>query len=111
MSEFAVFVQDGKWCSKFWHGILCKEINREDISQDVLNYQNYPHGVYFRHDYQMECEAVEGDDLSIYLEATDSLGYLHRMLIHHWKEQNGAMAEAVDASEYIYAPDGTPVFP
>lgn len=88
-----------------------KEINREDISQDVLNYQNYSHGVYFRHDYQMECEAVEGDDLSIYLEATDSLGYLHRMLIHHWKEQNGAMAEAVDASEYIYDPDGVQIFP
>ena len=88
-----------------------KEINREDISQDVLNYQTYPHGVYFRDDYTMECEAVEGDELSIYLEATDSLGYLHRMLIHHWKKQNGAMAEAVDASEYIYAPDGTPVFP
>ena len=88
-----------------------KEINREDISQDVLNYQNYPHGVYFRHDYQMECEAVEGDDLSIYLEATDSLGYLHRMLIHHWKEQNGAMAEAVDASEYIYDPNGVQIFP
>ena len=88
-----------------------KEINREDISQDVLNYQTYPHGVYFRDDYTMECEAVEGDELSIYLEATDSLGYLHRMLIHHWKEQNGAMAEAVDASDYIYAPDGTPIFP
>ena len=88
-----------------------KEINREDISQDVLNYQNYPHGVYFRHDYQMECEAVEGDDLSIYLEATDSLGYLHRMLIHHWKEQNGAMAEAVDASESIYDPNGVQIFP
>ena len=87
------------------------EINREDISQDVLNYQNYPHGVYFRHDYQMECEAVEGDDLSIYLEATDSLGYLHRMLIHHWKEQNGAMAEAVDSSEYIYDPNGVQIFP
>ena len=88
-----------------------KEMNREDISQDVLNYQTYPHGVYFRHDYQMECEAVEGDDLSIYLEATDSLGYLHRMLIHHWKEQNGAMAEAVDASEYIYDPNGVQIFP
>ena len=87
------------------------EINREDISQEVLNYQTYPHGVYFRDDYTMECEAVEGDELSIYLEATDSLGYLHRMLIHHWKEQNGATAEAVDASEYIYAPDGTPIFP
>ena len=87
-----------------------KEINREDISQDVLNYQTYPHGVYFRHDYQMECEAAEGDELGIYLEATGSLGYLHRRLIHHWKQQNGAVAEAVDASEYIYAPDGTPVF-
>ena len=87
-----------------------KEINREDISQDVLNYQTYPHGVYFRHDYQMECEVEEGDELGIYLEATDSLGYLHRRLIHHWKQQNGAVAEAVDASEYIYAPDGTPVF-
>ena len=87
-----------------------KEINREDISQDVLNYQTYPHGVFFRHDYQMECEAAEGDELGIYLEATDSLGYLHRRLIHHWKQQNGTVAEAVDASEYIYAPDGTPVF-
>ena len=87
-----------------------KEINREDITQDVLNYQTYPHGVYFRHDYQMECEAAEGDQLGIYLEATDSLGYLHRRLIHHWKQQNGNVAEAVDASEYIYAPDGTPVF-
>ena len=87
-----------------------KEINREDISQDVLNYQTYPHGVFFRHDYHMECEAAEGDELGIYLEATDSLGYLHRRLIHHWKQQNGNVAEAVDASEYIYAPDGTPVF-
>ena len=87
-----------------------KEINREDITQDVLNYQTYPHGVYFRHDYQMECEVEEGDELGIYLEATDSLGYLHRRLIHHWKQQNGNVAEAVDASEYIYAPDGTPVF-
>lgn len=88
-----------------------EEIGREDISQDILNDQTYPHGVYFRHDYQVECEAVEGDEVGIYLEATDSLGYLHRMLIHHWKEQNGATAEAVDASEYIYAPDGSPIYP
>ena len=88
-----------------------EEINREDITQDVLNYQTYPHGVYFRHDYQMECEAAEGDELGIYLEATDSLGYLHRRLIHHWKQQNGNVAEAVDASEYIYAPDGMPISP
>lgn len=59
----------------------------------------------------MECEANEGDELCIYLEATDSLGYLHRMLVHQWREQNCAMAEAVDASEYIYDPNGVQIFP
>ena len=88
-----------------------QEINREDISSDVLNYETYPHGVFFVGEYNMECEAVEGDALAIYLEATDSLGYLHRRLLHFWKEQNGAMAEAVDASEYIYDPNGVQIFP
>ena len=87
------------------------EINREDITSEVLNYQTYPHGVYWRDEYKMECEAKEGDDVRIYLEATDSLGYLHRMLIHQWREQNGTMAEAVDASEYIYDPNGVQIFP
>ena len=64
------------------------EINREDITSEVLNYQTYPHGVYWRDEYKMECEAKEGDDVRIYLEATDSLGYLHRMLIHQWREHN-----------------------
>ena len=88
-----------------------KEINREDISQDVLNYQTYPHGVYWRDEYKMECAAKESDELGIYLEATDSLGYLHRMLLHHWKVLDGATAEAVDGSEYIYDPNGVQIFP
>ena len=88
-----------------------KEINKEDISSEVLNYEAYPNGVYWYDTYQMECEAVEGDELGIYLEATDSLGYLHKMLLHHWKVSNGATAEAVDGSEYIYSPDGTRIFP
>ena len=88
-----------------------KEINREDLTEDILGYETYPHGVYFRHDYAMECEAVEGDLLAIYLEATDTLGYVHKRLVYSWKEQNGAIAEALDASEYIYAPDGSPIFP
>ena len=88
-----------------------KEINKEDISSEVLNYEAYPNGVYWYDTYQMECEAVEGDELGIYLEATDSLGYLHRMLLHHWKVLDGATAEAVDGSEYIYSPDGTRIFP
>ena len=87
------------------------EIGREDITEDVLDYEMYPHGVYWRDEYKMECEAKEGDDVRIYLEATDSLGYLHRMLVHQWRERNGAMTEAVDASEYIYDPNGVPLFP
>ena len=88
-----------------------KEISKEDITSEVLNYEAYPNGVYWYDTYQMECEAVEGDELGIYLEATDSLGYLHRMLLHHWKVLDGATAEAVDGSEYIYSPDGTRIFP
>ena len=88
-----------------------KEIKREDITEEVLNYESYPHGVYWRSEYNVECEAVEGDELGIYLEATDSLGYLHRMLLHHWKVLDGATAEAVDGSEYIYDPNGNQIFP
>lgn len=88
-----------------------KEINKEDITEEVLNYESYPHGVYWRSEYNMECEAVEGDELGIYLEATDSMGYLHRMLLHHWKVLDGATAEAVDGSEYIYDPNGNQIFP
>ena len=88
-----------------------KEIKREDITEEVLNYDSYPHGVYWRSEYNMECEAVEGDELGIFLEATDSLGYLHRMLLHHWKVLDGATAEAVDGSEYIYDPNGNQIFP
>ena len=88
-----------------------KEIKREDITEEVLSYESYPHGVYWRSQYNMECEAAEGDELGIYLEATDSLGYLHRMLLHHWKVLDGATAEAVDGSEYIYDPNGVQIFP
>ena len=88
-----------------------KEIGKDDITSEVLNYEAYPNGVYWYDTYQMECEAVEGDELGIYLEATDSLGYLHRMLLHHWKVSNGATAEAVNGSEFIYDPNGVQIFP
>ena len=88
-----------------------KEIGKDDITSEVLNYEAYPNGVYWYDTYQMECEAVEGDELGIYLVATDSLGYLHRMLLHHWKVSNGATAEAVNGSEFIYDPNGVQIFP
>ncbi len=83
-----------------------KELSREDITEDVLNYENYPDGVYFRDAYQKEYEAYEGDELVIRLEATDTLGYVHTMIVHYWKEQQGAVAEAINGSELIYDQEG-----
>lgn len=83
-----------------------QEVGREDITGDVLNYPTYPEGVYFRDEYKREVEAAEGDELAIYLEAADSMGYVHRMLVHYWKEQNGASAEPVYGSESIYDSGG-----
>ena len=79
-----------------------RETVREDITEDVLHYPTYPEGVYFRDEYKREYEAAEGDSLAIYLEATDSMGYVHRMLVHYWKQQGGAYAETAYGSEFIY---------
>jgi len=86
------------------------QINYEDITEDVLGYEQYPHGTYFRDEYHLECDAVEGDELVIRLEATDSMGYVHKILMHHWKTQNGATAETVYGGERIYDGEGNLIF-
>ena len=83
-----------------------QQISREDITLDVLNFASYPEGVYFRDEYKQEYEVQEGDSLAIYLEATDSMGYVHRMLVHYWKQRDGAYAETVYGSETIYDSEG-----
>ena len=87
-----------------------REINREDITDDVLNEQAYPHGVYFRDGYHMECEAEEGDELVIRLEAMDTLGYVHKMVLYFWKEHNSAVAEAINGGELIYDASGNLIY-
>ena len=83
-----------------------KEIDREDITKDVLNYEAYPNGVYFRDGYEKSYDVVQGDELITYLEAEDSLGYIHRCILHMWKQQNGAVAEARYAGEVIFDREG-----
>lgn len=87
-----------------------EEIEREDITQDVLNYKTYPGGVYFRDEYQKTYTVEQGDELIIYLEAEDSLGYIHRCIVHMWKQQHGAVAECVNAGEIIYDREGNVLF-
>ena len=81
-----------------------KEIGKDDITSEVLNYEAYPNGVYWYDTYQTECEAVEGDELGIYLEATDSLGYLHRMLLHpvHYKVSHQTLNPNANADNPRY---------
>lgn len=83
-----------------------EEIEREDITQDVLGFETYPNGVYFRDEYQKTYDVKQGDELIIYLEAEDSLGYIHRCMVHMWKQQNGAVAESKYAGEVIYDSEG-----
>ncbi len=83
-----------------------KEIDREDITSDVLDYPSYPGGVYFRGEYKREYAVTEGDELVIRVEATDTLGYVHTMVLHYWKEQRGAVAEAINGGELIFDSNG-----
>ena len=88
------------------------EQNRMDITEDVLSHALFDHGVYFSDgDLLEKTYAVqEGDELRIDLEATDTLGYVHRILVHYWKQQGGAVAEAVNASETIYDAAGNLIY-
>ena len=88
------------------------EQNRLDITEDVLSHELSKHGVYFSDDDLLEktYAVQEGDELRIDLEATDTLGYVHRILIHYWKQQSGAVAEAVNASEIIYDAAGNLIY-
>ncbi len=86
------------------------EVSREDISEEIMKNPMYPDGLYFSGTYRREFEVREGDELAIRLEATDTLGYVHKMLLHYWKEQNGAVAETVYGGQSIYDADGNLLF-
>ncbi len=50
--------------------------------------------------------ASRGDKLELYVDVTDSLGYVHRDLAHFWYVQNGAHAEVMEDGSHIYDKDG-----
>lgn len=83
-----------------------EEIENEDITEAVLNSGTYPYGAYTREDYQKTYDVQQGDELVLFLEAEDSMGYIHRCMIHFWKQQNYATAEARYSGERIYDLEG-----
>ncbi|MBR4867330.1 MAG: hypothetical protein IKU11_11615 [Clostridia bacterium] len=79
-----------------------KEIDREDITDQVLG-NDGSFSTHYSKTYQVE----KGDELRVYVIATDSLGYIHKTLAHQWFNLDGDSTETIFAGEEIYAPDGT----
>ena len=77
-----------------------KEIDREDITATIED---------GNHDSQFNktIDAGLGDKAVIYVEAVDSLGYIHRTVVFSWyKNEDGAVAEAMYDGDSIYDKDG-----
>ena len=79
-----------------------EEVGRADITDEVLQ-QDGSFSTTYSKTYQVE----KGDDLRVYVVATDSLGYVHKTLAHQWFNVEGDVTETVFRGEEIYAPDGT----
>lgn len=87
-----------------------EEIEREDITEAVLNSGTYSYGAWTLDGYQKTYDVMQGDELALYVQAEDSLGYIHRSMIHFWKQQNYATAEARYSGERIYDREGNLLF-
>ncbi len=81
-----------------------KEISREDITTEVLAAKEQ-YDVEYVKEYDLNSE----DLLVIYVEAEDTLGYLHKTCVLYWQreEESVAAPEPVEYYvEYIYDKDG-----
>ena len=75
-----------------------KEVSREDITDKVTS----DGGSYFC-DYKKSYDVETGDTLKIYVEAEDSLGYIHKRVAYYWSQNDsGATADVYYHGEAIY---------
>lgn len=83
-----------------------KEVNRTDITDEVRK-----SGEVYNTQYVKSFEVSQGDELKVYVIAEDSLGYVHKTLVHYWVEsENGAQAETVFGGETIFDKDGNMLY-
>lgn len=79
-----------------------KELFREDITDKVIS-----SGAAYFCDYKKSYDVKIGDTLKIYVEAEDSLGYIHKRVAYHWyQNDSGATADVYYHGEAIYDKDG-----
>ncbi len=83
-----------------------KEVNRTDITDEVRK-----SGEVYDTQYVKSFEVSHGDELKVYVTAEDSLGYIHKTLVHYWIEsENTAQAETVFGGETIFDKDGNMLY-
>lgn len=83
-----------------------KEISRQDITDEVRK-----SGENYNTQYIKSFEVSHGDELKVYVIAEDSLGYIHKTLVHYWTEsENGAQAETVFGGETIFDKNGNMLY-
>lgn len=77
-----------------------KEIGREDITSKI-------EGGNYDGQFSKTIDAAIGDKIEIYVEAVDSLDYIHKTVAYSWyKSEDGAIAEAMYDGDSIYDKDG-----
>ena len=83
-----------------------KEVNRTDITDEVRK-----SGENYDTRYIKTFEVSSEDILKVYVIAEDSLGYIHKSLVHYWIEsEDGAQAETVFGGETIFDKDGNMLY-
>lgn len=83
-----------------------KEVNRTDITDEVRK-----SGENYDTRYIKTFEVSSEDILKVYVIAEDSLGYIHKTLVHYWIEsEDGAQAETVFGGETIFDKDGNMLY-
>ena len=86
---------------------LIEEVNGNEISRQDITDEVRKSGASYDTRYVKNFKVTYGDKLKVYVIAEDSLGYIHKTLVHYWIEsEDGTQAETVFGGEQIYDKDG-----
>ena len=101
----------GKFPVTFISFTLVEEVNGKEISKQDITDEISKSGEVYNTQYIKSFEVSHGDELRVYVIAEDSLGYIHKTLVHYWVEsENGAQAETVFGGETIFDKDGNMLY-
>ena len=90
---------------------IIEEINGIEISKQDITDEVRKSGENYNTRYIKSFEVSPKDELKVYVIAEDSLGYIHKTLVHYWIEsENGAQAETVFGGETIFDKDGNMLY-